>query len=71
MKQIALLTYESFPTIGYIPRKEFERFKEEYKDCIILEEKQGKWIVRLRALQIEKCDLEKLHGKKIVGDDEK
>lgn len=63
MKEIAVLTWEQFRTLGYIPKKEFERFKETHKDCIILEEKQGKWIVRLRALQLEQTDLSKLAKK--------
>jgi len=53
MRQVASLSYLDFKPKGYIPKKAFEKFKKDHKDCIILEEKQGRWIVSLRALKIE------------------
>jgi len=53
MRQVASLSYIDFKPCGYIPKKAFEKFKKEHKDCIILERKQGRWIVSLQALKLE------------------
>ena len=69
MRQVAYLSYMDFQPRGHIPKKAFEKFKKEHKGCIILEEKQGRYIVSLRALKIEdrKLDNQKKKEKKIDG----
>lgn len=60
MKVFATLSYLDFMPKGYIPNKAFLKFKAEHSNCIILEEKQGKYIVKLKALKLEDSDIEKM-----------
>lgn len=61
MRQVAYLNYMDFQPHGHIPKNAFEKFKKDHKGCIILEGKQGRYIVSLRALKIEdrKLDAQK------------
>jgi len=52
LEPIASLSYLDFKPKGYIPKKAIEKFKEEHKDCVVLEKKDGRYTIGLQALRI-------------------
>ena len=53
MKSVDSLSFLQFRPKGHIPKKVVNDFKKKHPDCFILEEKDGRYTIRLNAVKVE------------------